>query len=80
MYACAFSEVVMRTAISNAQSQGHMLYFPIPDLFAVHLQVDGARWSKFWWYSSQNWPTGETDVLGGKLVLLTPMVPVPNDI
>ena len=31
-----------------------------------HLIVDGARWTRFWWYTPvSGWPNTETDVLGG---------------
>jgi len=33
----------------------------------MHIRVEGIRWTRFWWYNPANgWPTGETDVLGGK--------------
>ena len=37
----------------------------------MHIRVEGVRWTRFWWYSPANgWPTGETDVLGGKYMCI----------
>lgn len=36
-----------------------------------HVNVDGVRWTKFWWYTpADGWPSGETDVLGGLSILM----------
>ena len=32
----------------------------------THKNIDGARWTRFWWYEGTGWPPHETDVLGGK--------------
>ena len=40
-----------------------------------HVNVDGVRWTKFWWYTpADGWPTGETDVLGGLSMRFQPTV------
>ena len=31
----------------------------------THKNIDGARWTRFWWYEGTGWPPHETDVLGG---------------
>ena len=37
----------------------------------MHIRVEGVRWTRFWWYSPANgWPTGETDILGGKYMCI----------
>ena len=31
-----------------------------------HVEVEGDRWTRFWWYNPiSGWPEGEGDILGG---------------
>ena len=40
-----------------------------------HVNVDGVRWTKFWWYTPANgWPTVETDVLGDLSMRFQPTI------